>query len=303
MERKIPESGKPTIRPDVLYAICESSERFLSFFENFNEAIGIYDLNKKVEAVCNYIYGRRTWFYRLPESIKDVIREYSDVISIMDDYDVLRCLIVCKYGAGYGHWEEGDYEDYYVEPLSYPHNEEYFCEYVINNYEKVDTIRKIAAAIDDLGFESIILNEDLNGLYARCIHGFSISGVDFFVGEHNRVCDIKTQKEKCISNYTASDRKEIIHEVYDSDYCFEMDIRSYKEKKTSAILRSLTFDPNKLPKEIDVESSYYALVNELRRSKKQEKVVVVDEPIEVIAERIEKRLKNTDEVSLRKKLY
>lgn len=258
-KNKLRDENFKTIDINKLLALCELGENYQLFCYDLERLIKSKNNSNLVRKLYNAMEGKSTIVLKIL-MIKKFIEKYQDVIAIMNKYDCLYQLTVLCYD------QKGNRE----KNLS----EDYFYQYLQNHKEDIEMIKDVLLKIKNLGFDEINLNEEFD--FSKKEYEVNISKGKFFCKERFSFLE----NMKIIPTYSNNSIK---YKTNDSCYCMDLeytdlclgtsksDIRSIEISNNfkNIKLKSLVFDPKRLPNEI-TEYSTLGAIYDLYENKMKE---------------------------------
>ena len=246
-KNKLREENFKTIDINKLLALCELGENYQLFCYDLERLIKSKSNSYLVRKLYNVMEGNSTIVLK---KYKKFIEKYQDIIAIMNKYDCLYQLTVLCYD------QKGNRE----KNLS----EDYFYQYLQNHKEDIEMIKEVVLKIKNLGFYEINLNEEFD--FSKKEYEINISIGKFFGKERFSFLE----NMKIIPTYSNDSIK---YKTNDSCYCMDLeynnlflgtsklDMRSIEISNNfkNIKLKSLVFDPKRLPNEITEYSTLGAI--------------------------------------------
>lgn len=233
------------IQTNQLLVLCEIEKDYQSFYEDFNKLIK----SKLNRYLITKLFKKNLKKLSISTNkLKLFINKHYHTLKILKEYSCLNDFTILCYDSK-GKRDKNLAIDY-------------FYQYITENKTDLDTIKAVALKIKELGFHTLYLNEKLN-----------FNEVEYRLNIPHETNFAFLENLEIIPTYLKSPIK---YKTNDSCYCLILDLNTRGNNKQTIsdydkniILNTLIFNPNRLPKEITIDSTI-GLIYELAKKKEIE---------------------------------
>lgn len=236
------------IETNSLMALCEIGDDYFNFCDELESLIE----SKKNEYLIDTVYRIMQGHFTIGNGkIKQFVEKYQNIIEIMKKYRCLVNMTILKYDSN------GKPKKNY--------SEEYFCQYISEHRNDVDLIKQVAFKLKSLGFDEIMLCENLeftgseykySTLYGRNVQ--FLENIEIIPAYYIDSIEYKTNG----SCYRMT--------IPTTGYGIKKEVSSYGRKIE---LNSLVFDPSRLPNEITIDSIIGVIIQQANERKNEYQVI------------------------------
>ena len=218
-------------RTNHLLTLCEILDDYESFCTDLESLVKTKNNRKLVNSIYNAMQKKTSIG---SNRYKDFIEKHKHTLEIMYTYSTINYFTMIVFD------EHGKRR----ENLS----EDYFYQYIQKHKNDLETIRKVILKIKDLEIDTINFDDELD-----------FTKMEYEINNFNRSYFAFLENMEVKPNYL---RNQIKYKTNESNYCLILEIDTignHKEinKYNRCIeLNNLIFDPDKLPAEITVESTF-----------------------------------------------
>lgn len=229
-----------SIEINVLMALCEMGENYKVFCDDIDLIISKEEGNWSID-LYKFIKGEGNWpidLYKsdtfvIPKKFRLFVEKHSRNIEIMIKYDCLYDFTVRNYdnnGQSYSNL-----------------GIDYFYNYIGRHLKEINLIKLIVCRIKLLGIRYVYLDEELDFTTNEYFCDFSLS----FLYDHE-FSFLENMNILSVSNNL------IKYTTTDSCYSIQLntDGKTIKEYNRKILLNCLTFNPNRLPNDITINSTF-----------------------------------------------